>query len=159
MTKKLLFLFLIFSCVLSAQKKDTKPQKKHIFWPFFYIDYTYQKANSVSVSIGALKWFKRHTYIALAPGATLTRVDRISYLNPTAIFEYCYQPKILKGAISPLSRLGITSIKILGQKNNILYGDIGFRIIGVTVYAGYNLSLNNREINNISNFRFGIRLP
>ncbi|MDO8998532.1 MAG: hypothetical protein Q7W45_02120 [Bacteroidota bacterium] len=159
MTRRLLIIFLLFSCILNAQKKDDKSSKRNKYAPFFYFDYTYQKANSFSLSVGALKWFKRHTYIAFAPGATLIRADKTSYLSPTAIFEYCYQPKILKGAIAPLCRLGIIPMKISGQRDTYLYGDVGFRIISVTIYAGYNLPIDNKEINNISNFRIGIRLP
>jgi len=154
MTRLKLTILILF-CFLVSFGQDNK---KNI-WPFFCIDYTYQNTNNFTFAAGPIRHFKRHTYVGLIPGVTLIRVDNASYWRPTGFFEYAYQPKALRGALWPVTRLGFLPIKISGENDNYLYADIGLRIISVTIYAGYNLCLDNKDIKNIATYRVGLRLP
>ncbi|MDI9341847.1 MAG: hypothetical protein QM534_14850 [Sediminibacterium sp.] len=161
MFKHFLLLLLLSGSLVQAQsrKKSDTAQKGH-YGPFLCIvDYTHQKASTLGYSIGIFRMFKRHTYIAVAPGANLLRLNNTTYLQPTGIFEFSYQPKFWRGSVSPSLRGGFVSFKVMQQRDNYLFGDIGLRIFGPTLYVGYNVNLDTKDLNEVSGLRLGIRIP
>lgn len=161
MLKHFLLLLLLSGSLVQAQsRKKSNATKKRHYGPFPCIaDYTYQKASTLGYSIGILRMFKRHTYIAVAPGANLLRLNNTTYLQPTGIFEFSYQPKFWRGAVSPSLRVGFVSFKVMQQRDDYMFGDIGLRIFGPTLYVGYNVNLDTKDLNEISGLRLGVRIP
>jgi hypothetical protein len=153
MMRLILYIFLFaISLKTFAQKKN-----KYRLGPLPCLDYKYQNLNQFGFYLGIVKVFKRHTYIGIIPGVNMVRFNKLSYLSPSVFLDYYYQPKILKGYIGPVFRLGFNPVKITGQKANYIWLDIGVRVPGGVIFGGYNYCLDKNEIKEISKFRVGYR--
>lgn len=151
----ILLILLTVSCVSFSQTKE----KEHRIWPMGCLDYVSQNSNNFGISAGPSLRFKRHTYIGILGGINIIATNKSSYISPTVFADYFYQLNIKKTLLGPACRFGFTSYNVSGQKDKYLFGDIGFRIIWITIMGGYNLNLDNKDISNISKYRLTIRFP
>ncbi len=150
---------IIFLLTLTVVSFSQTKKKENRIWPMACIDYVSQNSNNFGFSVGPTLRFKRHTYIGILGGINIIATNKSSYISPIVFADYFYQLNLKKTLLGPTCRLGFNPYNISGQKDKYLFGDIGFRIYYLTIMGGYNFSLDNKDISNISKYRLTLRFP
>lgn len=137
-----------------------KNERKTNYHGIISVDYIYQGTNNFAYTLGGKIYNnKTFTYLGIYGGAVLFYNKKTAYLTPNINLEAFYRLKpTSKKLFGPFCKIGFSSYKILGLKDNIISSDLGFRFKYIAIFGGYNFNLDKRDLTKITNYRIGVSL-
>lgn len=144
--------------IAKAEVTDSSTTPRTYFHPIQTSSYLYQGTNNFHYSFG-MGYFRLKTLsrIGLSGGFVLFSSKKITYLSPTLIIDGFYRLKSKnKKYFGPFCKIGFSHYKILGETDNIISTDLGFKIFNISIFGGYNFNLDSRDLTGITKYRLGI---